>query len=77
MSDDNGPGFSLEVLPHVFERFYRGDGAHNRKAGGSGLGLSIASVIVGVLGGRITARNRTAKDGTVCGAMMTIEQPFE
>ena len=74
---DNGPGFSDEVLPHVFERFYRGDGAHNRKGGGSGLGLSIASVIVGVLGGRIAAGNRLGEDGSVQGALMTIELPLE
>ncbi|MBQ3800984.1 MAG: HAMP domain-containing histidine kinase [Treponema sp.] len=72
---DNGPGFSPEVLPHVFERFYRGDGAHNRKAGGSGLGLSIAQVIVTVLGGRISAGNRE-DGGGIQGAVMTMELPL-
>lgn len=72
---DNGPGFSPDVLPHVFERFYRGDGAHNRKAGGSGLGLSIASVIVDVLGGKISAGNLEGDDGGIQGALMTLELP--
>ena len=54
---DNGPGFAKEVLPHVFERFYRGDSSHNRSAGGAGLGLSISSTIVKALGGTITAGN--------------------
>ncbi len=72
---DNGPGFSPEVLPHVFERFYRGDGAHNRKAGGSGLGLSIAQVIVTVLGGRISAGNRE-DGGGIQGAVMTMVLPL-
>lgn len=55
--EDDGPGFAESVLPHVFERFYRGDEAHTRSAGGSGLGLSIAKVIVESLGGRIFAYN--------------------
>ena len=55
--EDNGPGFSENVLPHVFERFYRGDEAHVRSAGGSGLGLSIASAIVLACGGKIEAMN--------------------
>lgn len=54
---DNGPGFAEEILPHVFERFYRGDKSHNRSAGGAGLGLSISSTIVKALGGTITAGN--------------------
>ncbi|MCR5623075.1 MAG: HAMP domain-containing histidine kinase [Treponema sp.] len=72
---DNGPGFSPDVLPHVFERFYRGDEAHNRKGGGSGLGLSIAQVIASVLGGRISAGNRES-GGEVCGALMTLDLPL-
>lgn len=55
--EDNGKGFAENVLPHVFERFYRGDEAHTRSFGGSGLGLSIAKVIVETLGGSIRAEN--------------------
>lgn len=54
---DNGPGFTPEIIPHVFERFYRGDDAHTRSAGGSGLGLSIAKTIIHSLGGTISASN--------------------
>ena len=54
---DDGPGIAEETLPHVFERFYRGDEAHTRAAGGSGLGLSIAKTLVEALGGIITAGN--------------------
>ena len=64
---DNGPGFEEKVLPHVFERFYRGDSSHNRAAGGSGLGLSIAQAVVKSLKGKLTAEN--AKNG---GALLKI-----
>ncbi|MCR4736037.1 MAG: HAMP domain-containing histidine kinase [Treponema sp.] len=55
--EDNGPGFTDEMLPHIYERFYRGDEAHSRKAGGFGLGLSIAKTLISSLQGYIYAEN--------------------
>jgi len=52
---DRGPGLSKEAAQRLFEKFYRGDG---RKAGGLGLGLSIARGFVEAHGGKLRAENR-------------------
>ncbi len=54
---DTGPGISEKDLPHLFERFYRGDPARGR-TGGSGLGLAIVRQWVEAHGGAIRAENR-------------------
>lgn len=52
---DTGDGMSAEQLPHVFERFYRGDTARNRDRSGTGIGLTISKAIIDAHGGTITA----------------------
>ncbi len=42
---DTGIGIAAEDLPHVFERFYRGQGASQSNLPGMGLGLTIAKGI--------------------------------
>ena len=60
---DTGEGIRAEDLPHIFERFYRGEKSRSRATGGAGLGLAIAKGIVEAHGGRIGAES-TAGEGT-------------
>jgi signal transduction histidine kinase len=52
--DDQGPGIRAEDLPHVFDRFWRAEGA---PSGGTGLGLAIARWVTEQHGGSISAAN--------------------
>ena len=63
--DDDGEGISPEALPHVFDRFYRGDVSRSRKTGGTGLGLSICKAIVQEMKGEITIESRVNQGTTV------------
>jgi len=61
---DDGPGIPAEALPHVFERFFRVDGARSSRGNGAGLGLAIVRWIVQQHGGSVEVRSR-AGEGTV------------
>ncbi|WP_425247111.1 ATP-binding protein [Streptomyces sp. NEAU-NA10] len=67
---DSGPGIAEDVLPHIFERFYKADAARSRSAG-SGLGLAITLENVRLHGGTIRAAN-----GPAGGAVFTVEIPL-
>jgi signal transduction histidine kinase len=62
---DNGRGISAEDLPHIFDRFWKGDRARGHKDGaGSGLGLAIARQLVQAHGGTITAQSAPGQGTT-------------
>ncbi|MEU7422075.1 HAMP domain-containing sensor histidine kinase [Streptomyces sp. NPDC040750] len=51
---DDGPGIPRDLLPHVFERFARGDSARSRATGSTGLGLAIVWSVATAHGGAVT-----------------------
>jgi heavy metal sensor kinase len=62
---NTGAGISPEVLPRVFDRFFRGDPAHSQAVEGCGLGLSIVQWIVFAHNGTITITSEPSKQTTV------------
>jgi signal transduction histidine kinase len=52
-----GEPIAVEMLPHLFDRFYRGDPSRARSTGGTGLGLAICKAVVEQAGGRISVRH--------------------
>ena len=50
---DDGPGIPAALLPHVFERFARGDASRSRAAGSTGLGLAIVQAVAAAHGGTV------------------------
>jgi signal transduction histidine kinase len=64
--EDDGPGFSPDLLPRVFQRFVKG-----RESEGHGLGLAFVSAVAGAHAGRAVARNRSNR-----GAQIVVELPI-
>ena len=65
---DSGPGIPEEDLPHIFERFYRGEKSRTRSRDGKGfgLGLSIAYWIVRHHGGEIEVESKDGQGTRFC-----------
>jgi signal transduction histidine kinase len=63
--EDDGEGISADALPHIFERFYRGDASRQRDGSGSGLGLAISRSIVQQHGGDITVTSDSGTQFTI------------
>jgi signal transduction histidine kinase len=62
---NSGTGIPAEILPRVFDRFFRGDSAHSNRIDGCGLGLSIAQWIVSAHRGTIQIESDPARVTTV------------
>jgi two-component system OmpR family sensor kinase/two-component system sensor histidine kinase BaeS len=58
---DNGPGIAIADLPHLFDRFWRGEKSRTRSSGGAGLGLAIARQLVALHGGTIGVESTPGK----------------
>ncbi|MFF4181638.1 ATP-binding protein [Streptomyces sp. NPDC001691] len=71
--EDTGPGIPPELLPHVFERFARGDASRSRHAGSTGLGLAIVQAVVTAHGGRVSLRSGPGR--TVFGVHLPVLLP--
>lgn len=74
--EDTGPGIAESDLPHIFERFYRGETdactASDVNPAGVGIGLALAKGLVTAQGGTLTAENVRDASGSVCGAAFNI-----
>jgi len=68
--EDDGPGVADDVLPHLFEAFYRNDAARARE-GGPGLGLTATQAIVGLHDGTVAASR-----GSHGGLRVTVTLPL-
>ena len=62
---DDGPGIDAGDLPHVFDRFYRGEKTRAREEGGSGLGLSIVQGLARSMGGDVAIWSAAGSGTTV------------
>ncbi len=68
---DNGIGISKDDLPKIFDRFYRGDKAHNSGGNHSGLGLAIVKWVTDIHKGTIKVKSTLGK-----GSVFTVELPI-
>ncbi|WP_275405192.1 HAMP domain-containing sensor histidine kinase [Streptomyces sp. S4.7] len=63
--EDDGPGIPATLLPHVFERFARGDASRSRAAAtaadSTGLGLAIVHAVVTAHGGDVRVRSEPGR----------------
>ncbi len=71
---DDGPGFPVDFLPHVFERFSRAD--QSRPRGGAGLGLAIVAAVAEAHGGTARAANTRTRGVDAGGADVSLTIPI-
>ncbi|MDP2810327.1 MAG: PAS domain S-box protein [Rhodocyclaceae bacterium] len=69
--EDNGIGMSEEVVSRLFQPFSQADSATTRRYGGSGLGLSICTRLVGLMGGEIDVSSHPGE-----GSVFVVRLPF-
>jgi len=75
---DDGPGIAPEELPHIWERFYKGDKSRaQHENSGAGLGLVIVKDVVEAHGGRVWARSDGDGRGAVFGTWFPLDPPAQ
>ncbi|MEH7299486.1 HAMP domain-containing sensor histidine kinase [Neobacillus drentensis] len=62
---DEGSGMAEDDIPHIFERFYRGDKSRDRKTGGVGIGLSIVKALMDAHKGLIKVKSKLNKGTSI------------
>ncbi|MBO0349738.1 GAF domain-containing sensor histidine kinase [Phormidium pseudopriestleyi FRX01] len=72
---NTGAGISPEDLPHVFEKFRRGQGVTQQAIGGTGLGLALVKCLVQHLNGSITVSSQPIKNSTAWETCFTLTLP--
>ena len=68
---DTGPGIDPVDLPHVFERFYRGEKSRSRATGGAGIGLAVVREVARAHGGEVGVERAPG-----CGATFRFRLPL-
>jgi signal transduction histidine kinase/CHASE2 domain-containing sensor protein len=61
---DHGYGIAADVLPHIFEKFYRVPSVQDTDVPGTGLGLALVREIVELHGGRVTVHSEPGVGST-------------
>ncbi|MGB9694409.1 MAG: sensor histidine kinase [Caldisericaceae bacterium] len=69
--EDSGVGIDEKDLPHIFERFYRGEKSRSNTSGGLGIGLTIAKELTYAQNGKIMIESPNHK-----GTKVTISFPL-
>jgi len=70
--EDNGIGIPPEDLPHIFDRFWRGEKSRSRATGGAGIGLTVVNELTTAQEGRIAVDSRPG-----AGSRFTVILPAE
>lgn len=68
---DTGPGIPTEQLPHIFDRFYQGQGTHTSTGWGTGIGLYLVSEFSKIMGGSVQVESEPGM-----GASFTVILPL-
>jgi len=74
---DNGIGIPEEELPHIFDRFFRGEKARSEQIPGTGLGLAIVKELVELHNGQIKVRSKVGEGSVFTVMLPLLEMPLQ